>query len=617
MGWLDYLGNALGSAVSKVLAPAVSAVREQSLRDFEQLYYGEQYKGQGLSPSWDKIPPGVKAPPLRRQEPSVQYDLPRLIVDRPTALLFGEGRAPDLVFESDTQVDVSEVNAWLSRVAEESQLYSKLLVWARLACTTGSGCITWAVVDGELEFQPRKSQHCYPTFDPRRPGRLIALEIRYKFCREELDTTDDGRSVIRSVEYWHREQYTDALHIVFKPSRVSVGLPKEVFEELQHGLGRVPAVWVKPIDDAEPASPDGMSLLDGLEDLFKDIDYTLTQKSRALRYNLEPERAYYGLSEEERERIRQGGPVPTLLRAKTEGTAVELIEMASEPQRAADEHVTSQRSRALETARIVSPDPDKLLAAARSGAALRILHGSMLEMVGELRAPFGAALRDLLNQVITALRDNKIALTTSRPPAVIPTGSVKLQWGKFFDPTPEDLQLVASIAQNLKASGVVDCETVTRWLCGWFGFRDVESILAKLESKKSEEPEETMETKTESTDSSDTQPPATDDTATSDGVVVPNVTAEATGSAQDAKAQGAAAAQGKLPEIFGYHIDAGVLTVDEVRSRLGFPALPDGRGQVSTLQWKTAEAAQQTDLPGGQPVDTNTDQRTDNGSTNS
>lgn len=492
MGWLDYVGSMLGNAVKSLITPAVSAVRDQTLRDFEQLYYGEQYKGQGLSPSWDKIPPGVKAPPLRRQEPSVQYDLPRLIVDRPTALLFGEGRAPDLVFESDTQQDVSEVNAWLSRVAEESQLYSKLLVWARLACTTGSGCITWAVVDGELEFQPRKSQHCYPTFDPRRPGRLTGLEIRYKFCQEELDTTDDGRSVIRLVEYWHREQYTDALHIVFKPSRVSVGLPKELSEELKHDLGRVPAVWVKPIDDAEPASPDGMSLLDGLSDLFKDIDYTLTQKSRALRYNLEPERAYFGLSEEERQRVASGGPVPSFFRPKTEGAAVELIQMASEPQRAADEHVTAQRSRALETARIVSPDPDKLLAAARSGAALRILHGSMLEMVGELRAPFGAALRDLLNQIIAALRDRKIALTTSRPPATIPTGSVKLQWGKFFDPTPEDLQLIANIAKTLKESEVVDCETITRWLCGWYGFKDVESILSKLEEDEIEDAAEAL-----------------------------------------------------------------------------------------------------------------------------
>jgi hypothetical protein len=60
------------------------------------------------------------------------------------------------------------------------------------------------------------------------------------------------------------------------------------------------------------------------------------------------------------------------------------------------------------------------------------------------------------------------------------------------------------------------------------------------------------------------------------------------GSAGDAPAPVAAG-----PEIFGYHIDAGVVTLNEVRARLGFGPVPDGDVPVAQymLKFKAAEAA--------------------------
>src|SRR4051812_44665703 len=89
--------------VARVMSsPAMESRRAKRLAEYDRLYRGEQYEGRGLSTPWDKAPTGGKRIPLRQQKPSVQYDLPRVIVDRPTALLFGEGRAPEITFDPHT-----------------------------------------------------------------------------------------------------------------------------------------------------------------------------------------------------------------------------------------------------------------------------------------------------------------------------------------------------------------------------------------------------------------------------------------------------------------------------------------------------------------------------------
>jgi hypothetical protein len=60
----------------------------------------------------------------------------------------------------------------------------------------------------------------------------------------------------------------------------------------------------------------------------------------------------------------------------------------------------------------------------------------------------------------------------------------------------------------------------------------------------------------------------------------------------------------KPQEVFGYDLDAGILTVDEVRAIKGFPPYPDGLGKVSTLEWKARidAAVKSMTEPGAQSV---------------
>lgn len=498
MGFFDAVGKIAARAAERLsgrraLQPEQST-RFKKLQELNELYWGEQYERRGLQAPWDKQTPGRNVP-LRSQKPSTQYDLPRLIVDRPVALLFGEGRFPELSFEpSIAGTDVSDVNAWLAAIADEGELAHVMLVAARQGGTLGTAVVTWSVCEGEFEFEPHLALNCKPTFHAKKRRRLIALEKRYKFKRE-IEVASTTGTQLREVDFWHREEWTEQAHIVYTDALVSDGAEPvwQIEDEVKHGWGRCPAVWIKNIDDADPSEIDGVSLLEGIADITEDIDRTLSQKSRAVRYNQDPERVYYGMTEEQVMRLRVGGGATTILPAKPAG-GVELLEMNGEGQTIAENHIVAQRGRALETARVVAPEPERLLAAAKSGVALRILFSPMLELVGDLRSSYGRGLRDMLMQIVSVARAgrlSKLGGLLTPPPESIPDGKVKNQWGRFYDPTPDDLKTIAEAAALLKNSELLDHETILRSFASYFGIKDVSHVLemAKKEADSRSEME--------------------------------------------------------------------------------------------------------------------------------
>ena len=503
MGLLDRFTDgvvAWGQSVVTRVASPLRDERERLIAAREALYRGTQYEGRGLAPSWDKAAPGAKRVPLRLQKPSVQYDLPKLTVRRVTSMLFGDGRHPAFAFElvdegpedsaqdeasEDTEKEVAE---WLGGLAKRSHLWRKCLVWSRLGCAAGSGCMVWGVVDGEAEFRPLRSQHCTPTFDPRRPNRLIALELRYKFPRVVKEQARDGSVVERVVDYWHRETWDDQTHTVFADAPVDDRGREPswtIEDEVTHGLGRVPGVWVRPLDDADEASLDGESIFEGVEDIVEDVDRVLSQKSRALRYNLDPTRVWFGLSERDEASVRNADGPAVSVSSKTDGADVTQLELNGSSLEVAESHANAQRARALETLRVVSPDPDKLLAAANSRVALELLYAPMRELVSEVRATFGGALEELFAQILDAVRSGPLSAAGAlalRPPA-IPPGSVCLSWGAHFAASVQEQSTAASTATLLVQDRLLDRESAIKWVCRVLGISDASAVLRVLEDE--------------------------------------------------------------------------------------------------------------------------------------
>ncbi|MDB4928515.1 MAG: hypothetical protein JWM10_999, partial [Myxococcaceae bacterium] len=502
MGLLDSITDRLvgygQGVVARVMAPTMTAAARE-MEQHERLYQGEQYQGRGLADPWDKQRPGAKVP-LRNQRPSVQYDLPRPIVDRPTALLFGEGRFPDVLFESAEpppaagddaarearEAEVAAVNAWLAAIVDEGALEPVALTWARQGVRLGAGALTWSVCEGEFEFEAHSALTTKPTFHPRKRDRLVRLEKRYKFTRA-VEEIQAGALVSVERPFWHREEWDETAHTVYVDALVGDGKEPawKVADRVEHRLGICPAVWCKSVDDGEHG-PVGKSLLDGIGDMVEDIDRTLTQKSRAVRYNQEPERVLFGLKDEDKNKVEvAGGGATRALPSRKDGGDALLLELKGEGQKVAEEHIVAQRGRTLEVTRVVLPDAERLLAAASSGAALRVLFGPMLELVGELRQSFGRALRRMFAQILDAARSGRLKALgrlATPPPARVPAGKVALLWGDYFEPTPQDLKTLADTARTLVEAGLFDRDTLVRYLASYFGVRDVRAVLAALDA---------------------------------------------------------------------------------------------------------------------------------------
>jgi hypothetical protein len=461
--------------------------RHEELAPLEAMYKGRQYEGRGLAPSWDKLAPGERPPPFRQQRPSVQYDLPRYMVLRVAALLFGEGRFPEASFQPHAAgANVAPVNAWLAQVMDEGRLQLAALAAARNGLAVGSVAMTWAVVGGRFIFEAHKGQFCKPTFDQMDRRRLVRLEKRYVFTRKEPGPS--GALVERS--YVWREDWDASRHVVYEPKPTASRSEEwTVMAEAAHGFGVVPAVWIRALDESDHCD-DGPSLYEGLGDLFEDIDRTISQKSRAIYFNQEPPRVVIGEDQEDRYRGRPAQHIGPghVLRLPLQGAA-HLLEMKGEGQRIAEEHVQAQRNRALEVARVVSHDPDKLVAAARSGAALRILHAPMLELVGELRQTFGAGLVELLNQILELARAGRLqalGALSLPPPTDLPAGRIALLWGDYFEPTEQEVNLAAQTVGALLDKRLIDRETAIRYMATYIGVRNVEHLMARIESEEEE-----------------------------------------------------------------------------------------------------------------------------------
>jgi len=607
MGVINTIGVALGGVIDRVFARERNE-RAALVEKMEALYRGAQYEATRASQPWTRLPVGDRTP-LRFQRPSVQYDLPELLVNRPTSLLFGEGRTPKVTLQSHDGSDTEEVNQWLASIAEESSLWFRFLIASRLAAIGGACAITWCLAAGEgdeggvFEVEAHRSADCTPTFDPRRHAKLTLLRKQYRFARDEVVIESGERRTVRA-SFWHREEWDAQEHRVWEPARdvpgkePAWGTPSVAV----HGFGFVPAAWVR-LEDGLCNDPFGVSHLAGCADLVEDIDRVLTQKSRAIFFNQDPERLYFGLSEQQRATL-VGGQGQRFLPSKNAGADASVVEYSGEGQRVAEEHVQAQAKRVLETKRVVSPDPDKLLAAARSGSALEALNAPMLELVGEWRVPFGNAVKEICGQWVRAARSGALARlgTLETPlPAVIPAGRISLQWGAAFPLTPEDLASIANTSATLLDAGLCDRNTLVKWLSVRFGWGDVEEILEALDGEEEQKAKRVDKLtgaiagkSTEDDDASedDAQEMGTEVEDKPDSADAKPETPDASMPSTDTKSPpppkvaGAPAGEAK---VFSYHLDLGILTVNQVLATIGQPPIDDG--DLFLTEWQEKHRA--------------------------
>lgn len=463
--------NTLGRIKMPLPQGADKLFRNPTLEVFDAYYDGRQYDH--LSP-WDcneNFNGGhIK---LRDRRPRIQYAFTKLLTKRLASRLVGEQVFPTLKVDDDP--DTTE---YIRYILKASQLKARILEPIRRELAAGSVLVRFFFVPGAIQVEHYVAKYCYPEFDPA--GNLTSVRVQYAYVDKE-DKDENGKPRMK----WYRLDLGTQTDVIYD-NPVIENLDDEpvfsVVENIEHGLGFVQAEWFRTAEFRD--SPDGYSLIDdGVTDFIDELNYSLSQSSQASSYNQDPQLIFKGIDEES---------ISSLIRSSTkawnigarENADARFLESDLSGVKVAIDLRDKMRLGLQDITRIIMLDPEKMVASAQSGKAMEILHGPMVELVGELRPMVAQSLKGLVAKMcvvnlVQAARG--IAPAVTIPPGYQPQSlEITVDWPPVFPMTIQDLQQKIGAASSAAGASLISRETGTRWIAKDFNVEDVEGEIAKI-----------------------------------------------------------------------------------------------------------------------------------------
>ena len=347
--------------------------------------------------------------PITDRRPSVQYNLPSMVARGLSRKLFAGRYAPVL------NHDIPEVLLAVNRLIESAALVSRMQQVATFG-SIGSAAVTFKFLAREgggsdLVVKVWRAKYCRPTFD--QTGELKQLRVQYvvpavEFLEMDVATDWENKPLKDSLKYWFIRDFTTATELTYRPIAEMEWKPAEYRsaklvenEDLRpaesHQLGFVPAQWFVNLTGSE--SHDGCSTWEPAVPNAIDLDYTLSQLGRGIRYNASPQLVIKGdlaNMEEASGGVVVRGPTNYLQfasdRRDSEGNTLSggganLLEMTGGGIRTGLEYCDKTRMMALEQIAASRRDPNRMRAP--SGKAAEALDQDVKDLVGELRTQYG------------------------------------------------------------------------------------------------------------------------------------------------------------------------------------------------------------------------------------
>jgi hypothetical protein len=279
--------------------------------------------------------PGRKYINLRDRRPSVDFNISYVITQDTLAELFGDEQFPAVRVIKNGDPDDPAEKA-LQELIETVGL-ADVAVDVYEAGVVGSvGVVMQRSDDGLPYFDVLPGRWCQPIYVSQISRTLKALMVTMPIDKEaaielEPDLLDDDRNQ-KSEQFWYRylvgpndiadyKPMPDDLYARLGEKYDDTGdeiiefTPREV---IAHGFkGRVPAIYVKNLG-GRPQDIDGMALWWPIRNICVEIDYTLSQAGRGLRYAADP-RLFIRTGE-----LDDGGGVPAGYDKPAGGTATQL-----------------------------------------------------------------------------------------------------------------------------------------------------------------------------------------------------------------------------------------------------------------------------------------------------
>lgn len=515
--------------------------RYQDATKAELYYNGQQYA--------DMPDPDDSSVPFRSRRPRVILPLAKEAIDAIVRFTWGGHRFPRLRIEPTRGVDeadrkgdvgprlVPEDALMLTRFARALEHVAKLpqvfKVGSLKAAIGRSAAVVLGIRGGYPVSHVEPGKHCAPTFHPDIPGRLSQLEIQYQYPKEiELAT-----GMIKVIPHWYRRTITATDDTVYVEVPVVPGaqpqwtVDPEKSVKNDYGLPYAPVVWLRtmPQDDGDI---DGQPVVDPqLYALIDDVNFTVSQRSRALKHVTDPQTVLTGVDGSDGDFLKSPG-MPWFL--PKEGEA-KFLELTGTGIQRSTEHVEHLSDAFRAACSYVKANPDTT-SGHLSGVVLEFLHAPMIALAADLRHDFGDAgycqavaiylhmIANLVSagqsvwipgvgQAVDIITKAQLAGPWMDPP-------VRLSWAAWFPESEQDKQVRVQTAVAAKQAGAIASDTMVRDIGEVFGVEDAQAEIDKIESDKSNQPEPPATTPPgasldtdKSTDGADTAAPIDDEDA--------------------------------------------------------------------------------------------------------
>lgn len=411
--------------------------------------------------------------PLRERRPSVRYSLCKTVVDDAVSLLFSEGHFPAIECEDETTRDT------LSDLLKETKL-NEVMIDAALRGSVGSVAIFMRVINGRVFLEAKSTQFLTPTWRDDAPDTLATITEQYKVKGKVLK--DMGYAISdddKNAEFWFRRLWDDKAETWYLPWKVrdeKAGAVVDTTKTKQHGLGFVPAEWVKNLPGGNGV--DGACTFWDAIDTSIEIDYQLSQAGRGLKYSSDPTLLIKEPAVSDGQMVKGAG---NALVVAAEGDA-KLLEINGTAAQAVIEYVRMLRELALESIHGNRANADKV-SAAQSGRAMELMNQALIWLADKLRISYGeGAMLSLLKKIVAASNKYPLQVGGQKIEALKADAKLSLRWPAWYAPTYADKQTQAETLNTLRTGGLLSRETAVKSLATSYDIEDPQDEVRKIDA---------------------------------------------------------------------------------------------------------------------------------------
>lgn len=508
----------------------------------DRIYQGKQYEGR---PNWwtgKRGPNDSKEAPIQERKPCVVYKLPKAAVQQVVRFLFGDKRFPSISLESteETQSDsfypklsedeTTQVNTWIADLVEHANLQPNTRAVATKAISCRTAVVVLEVDKGEFRVTLPSPQHCWAKFVNDDPAREVErLLWVYEFEKEVAD--EAGRPTTK--RHLFRREWDAQGVSIYEDTELKIDGTVEwpAPRKEPHGLSFCPVLWIR--NEAEYSTGvDGNSLYQDMGEEFEALDMVLSRRHQGIIYlgtpqlvetseqldkgpdatgrTADPVGAYAtkqgSVNQASGRSARRSGPEYVWV-YEGKSVDVKLLETSGKAFEVGTAHVNDIRSRILETMGVVLTSMADTVSRVSVGAEmsarfLALAHAPLLALVQEYRHtwwPHG------LRSIISMLMRMTAELGASSQTILIPntatvapilarfkgdegwtTPRMKPSWGRFFEPSSDELKVSVDAAVAARDGRVIANRTAVEHTAHEFGVEDVEVEIEEIEEDAAE-----------------------------------------------------------------------------------------------------------------------------------